>query len=394
MNSDYLKERFDIDVNTCEVHEGEAAQKYLKTRQTDEVSLNAFTVKDCDQGKSVYKNGIGNTPTQFANRFSQDDYRKFAEGVGIKWREEYADRVLPHVASDERVDAHGDIVLQHWDFSAFKDNPAMPFNHDWAGLPVGTHIHWEVGQQLNDRYNGPALMMLSLYATEDEYPLADSIYRLAKARFLRANSVGFYPKTAIVPAKEDRERLGMPDYGAIFDDNLLLEDSPTLLGANEGALQILRRGRDRGIIQPVDLVAIRELARRNCTENDQWKNVDSEYREMAQAIFPEAKFFSHSDVEEPFDLQAEHIASTKNEMALLGAKLDAQSAYLQSALSGIAASVEDIRDMLTAALIQPEDDSSPFMINGTTVSEGRDLVEIFAQKSSTLLQKLEDATRN
>lgn len=396
MDQNYLKERFNLDLDKCQVHTGEAAQDFLEKRMKSG-SASAFAVKQSNDSLSLRKNGYGGDSSSFARRFGVNEYRQFANALGIEWKLEYDDRVLPHIASDERVDAHGDIVLQNWDFSVFKDNPAMPFNHEWDGLPVGIHLHWEVGNSITDRYNGPALYLLSLYATQEDNPLADSVFRLAKARFLRANSVGFYPKTVVVPKKEEAERLGMTEWGAILTDNLLLEDSPTLLGANDGALQILRRGRDIGVIQPVDLVAIRELARKQVENADDWVRVDNEYLELARMVYPDAKFFKHSDKDEPFDLQNEFFPVQKDQVSLLTQKVDSLTAYLQSSLSGMSVAIEDVRDMLTemrSAMTSEEDSGMDTLVNGTTISANNQLIELFNERADTLLQKLEGVTRN
>jgi hypothetical protein len=391
----YLKERFELDLDTVEaVHEGQDAIKFLCSDQTDRGNVDIRGVKEDDQGAKTFK-ATPNTvnSTQFADRFNEEDYRRLATGLGIEWEEGYEKRVLPHVASDESVDSQGDIVLQDWDFSAFKDNPAMPFNHQWNELPVGAHIFWEVNSHVTNRYTGPALFLLSLYATAEQNPLAESVYRLAKAKFLRANSVGFYPKTVIVPSDADKSRLGMPDYGAILTNNLLLEDSPTLLGANEGALQILRRGKERGILTAVDMLAVRELNRLQ-VDADAFSDSDTAYMEMAKTLFPDSRYDTHKDADAPFDFTKEVITevSTKNELAMVSAKVDALTAFLQTALGSLGIAVEDIRDTLEQITSNPDISDSNSLINGTTINSNQQLITLLA--NSSLISKLEKVSNS
>lgn len=240
----------------------------------------------------------------FTKNFSVDELKAIAQRRNIPWDEAYAERFLASYGSDERVDSHGDIVLQDWDFSKFEKNPAMPFNHQWDGMPLGAHVDWKVVTRSDDDYSGPALWLLSLHATAEQLPFADFVYRMRKANFLRANSVGFYPGIIIdINDEEERARLGLGRWGDILAENVLLENSPTLLGANHGALTILNSARDEGLFNKSDIIGLRELNRVSLqAEPDKWRIEDKRYRQIAQVLFPSSECDEHKDVEQPFEV--------------------------------------------------------------------------------------------
>lgn len=237
-------------------------------------------------------------------RLTNEQAKAIAEEAGIPWDDSYNDRVLPHWGSDERVDGHGDIVLQNWDFSSFKENPAMPFNHNWHQLPVGVHLSWEVRNKVSEDYVGPSLLLQSLYATKEQLPegMGDSLYRLTLARMLRMNSVGFSSGRVIV-IEDDKERneLGLGRWGAILDDNLLLEDSPTLIGANPGALLATNSAKKAGL-KLEDLTTLREINRQNSETEEQFENTDDSILKAAKKLFGE-ELNSDRDITKEFELE-------------------------------------------------------------------------------------------
>ena len=150
--------------------------------------------------------------------------RTAAEGCGLPWEDGYENRVIPWWASDQRVDRHGDIVEQSWDFGEFDKNPVVLYGHQWESPPIGSVIGKEIRNRRDKDYSGPALRLMPLFATKEQYPAADVIFRLAKARFLRTGSVGFMPGKIIhVDDDDEREELGLGKRGVIYADNSLLE---------------------------------------------------------------------------------------------------------------------------------------------------------------------------
>jgi len=90
------------------------------------------------------------------------------------------------VASDSSIDRSGDVVdVDGWDLDNFKANPVIPWAHDYHQPPVA--YAEEVGVK------DGKLLIRPKFATAEEYPFADQIYKLYKGGFLRSFSVGFKP---------------------------------------------------------------------------------------------------------------------------------------------------------------------------------------------------------
>jgi len=114
-----------------------------------------------------------------------DKFRKAALPVEIKDADDDS-RSFWIVASDESVDRDGDsIKADGWDLTNFKKNPVIPWAHRYGDPPVAkaADIKVEDGK----------LMIKAQFAAADDYPFADTIYRLYKGGFLSAFSVGFKP---------------------------------------------------------------------------------------------------------------------------------------------------------------------------------------------------------
>lgn len=152
------------------------------------------------------------------------------EARGIKFDEKYKGRVKIYKASDETVDASGDIIRQNgWDFSRFKTNSTIQYCHDYYQLPIGSAIKWQVTDN--------ALYIHVLFALQEQNDFADTVFRMVDGGFLKGNSVGFVPKKIqIVQDDKERQQLGLGKYGVIFEKQLLLEDSVCPLGCNPSAL--------------------------------------------------------------------------------------------------------------------------------------------------------------
>lgn len=237
-------------------------------------------------------------------RLSDYELQSRAEDVGVKWQPDMAGRTIPYWMSDERPDAHGDIVRQNWLFDLFDKNPVMVLSHDWGGLPIGSVVHHMVMQRKEADYEGPSLYGDSLFAPASISEFADSVYRLAASGFLRACSVGFI-SDRVIDIKDDDERaeLGLGRWGYILDQNHLLELSPCTLGANPGAGSVLTslvQAKQRGQLKSRDLQVMREFARIENRKKDDDDGVISQDRRLlsyAKALFPADTFVAMSDVE-------------------------------------------------------------------------------------------------
>ena len=113
------------------------------------------------------------------------ELRKKAVSISIKEIDDET-RSFWAVASDETVDRDGDVIkADGWDVTNFLKNPVIPWGHDYHQPPVARaeQVKIEDGK----------LMIKARFASADDYPFADTIYRLYKGGFLRAFSVGFKP---------------------------------------------------------------------------------------------------------------------------------------------------------------------------------------------------------
>lgn len=294
-----------------------------------------------------------------------------AESRGVVWQEGFGERVVPYWASDQRVDSHGDIVLQNWTFDQFETNPVMPWSHTWSALPVGVAIDWQVAQRSEADYQGPALWLLGLFATAEMSDFADRTLRMVKSGFVRAGSVGFISKKVIdVRDPEERAKLGLGTYGYLLDENSLFEFSPCTLGANAGAMTILGAAKARGQLQAEDLELMRELVRAQYARTKDvagWQARDGELVALGRALYPKVEFAPRpKSVELPFSALEERVlrgyvpgTSTKSEpttqeqlLARLAAIEERQLAQEQ-VLLGISARVEDVAQTLAAREDEP-----------------------------------------
>ncbi len=140
-----------------------------------------------------------------------------------------------HVASDESVDAVGDIIrVAGWDTKRFESNPVLLWAHDQRALPLGL-----VERVWKSRAGGsPALMTESEFHDEDLNPMAAMVMRLVEAGALPGVSVGFIPKEFVFPdSSKDRAKLGLGEWGVLHVKQELVELSVVPVPANGNALQ-------------------------------------------------------------------------------------------------------------------------------------------------------------
>lgn len=234
--------------------------------------------------------------------FEDADIQKLCEMRNVPWNPLYVGRTVPYIASDERVDNMGDIVRQNWDFTQFEKNSPMPYSHKWDMPPVGRVIAWNVVDS-----EGPALALLGLFATGEDYEWADTVFRLVKSRICVAGSVGFYPRKVVhVTDPTERAELGLGQYGMILDDNVLLEYSPCTLPANPGAIVLNSVNRAGKSLQPRDVFFVRELMRERMGSTDyhRWLELEKALVGLGKKFFPKEKFEVHRQADVPVLLDA------------------------------------------------------------------------------------------
>ena len=209
-----------------------------------------------------------NTPTGFRQKKLQitlDQAKKYASAAGVNWETGFEQpdlRVLAWRMSDERVDRHGDIVRQNFDWSDFDKNPVLLNCHDWGskGL-IGNIIFHETVRVVEDGYSGPATNGLCLFAPMGVDAEADRLYRLARANLARAGSIGFFPSIIIyIQDEAERTELGLGRWGVIYDKSSMAEFSLCPIPANAGALQnALKKMLAHKTISAADAPTLRNL---------------------------------------------------------------------------------------------------------------------------------------
>ena len=134
------------------------------------------------------------------------------------------DRVLNFRISTETVDSYGDVIKSDgWVLDRFLKNPVVL----WA------HSRWSpsIGKALSIGVEDNALVASAEFADAETYAFADTIYRLLKGKFLRATSVGFFPKEWVEVKDEER-------WGYDFTKQELFEFSIVPVPANPDALTL------------------------------------------------------------------------------------------------------------------------------------------------------------
>lgn len=112
-------------------------------------------------------------------------------------------RVIRYVFSDEAVARDGHtIAAGGWDLANYSGNPVFLWAHDGTSPPIGRVFDIETV--------GNRLMGSVEYADAETYPFADTIYRLAKGKFLNAVSVSWLPLSWKYTT--DRNRPGGIDF--------------------------------------------------------------------------------------------------------------------------------------------------------------------------------------
>ena len=130
-------------------------------------------------------------------------------------------RSISFTISTNGKDRDGDVINGPWVLDNYRKNPVVLWSHDYKSLPIGRCTSIGV-------VNGN-LVATATFATEDLNPLADQVYNLLVAGFLKATSVGFKPI--------DQPRYSADGTGLIFGACELMEYSVCTVPSNPDALR-------------------------------------------------------------------------------------------------------------------------------------------------------------
>jgi len=133
-------------------------------------------------------------------------------------------RKIRFLFSDGSVDRAGDSIdPAGWDIKSFLANPVALWSHDSVSPPIG--------RASNVGPSGNKLMGDIEFISADISAFADSIYRMVKAGFVKAVSVGFIPLEYSFVNNSERP------FGIDFTKQELLEISVCPVPCNPNALQ-------------------------------------------------------------------------------------------------------------------------------------------------------------
>jgi len=201
-------------------------------------------------------------------------YRKYF----TKQAEEVDDRTLRFIGSTEDLDGDRDILkLSGWDLERFKKNPVICVNHKTTDLPVGKAVNvWKDTEK-------KALMFDVKFADMDEYPYADTIYKLYKGGYMKGTSVSFQPDYEKVIWGETK---GEPR--AIFNGQTLLELSLVTLPCNENALMTNKSIQKAMSDDIVDELEVKDLG--------EWLSKFTEEKDEKDSILLKKEEFSNQPI--------------------------------------------------------------------------------------------------
>ena len=155
------------------------------------------------------------------------------------------DRVLRFVGSDETPDRDNDIIeVAGWKVDDYLKNPVFLWAHSYHEPPVGKAVNVTIDA------TAKKLLFDIKFPTVEEYPFADTVYKLYKGGYLRATSVGF--RGTKHKARDEEEVLALPEWrrGRRYMEQHLLELSAVPVPSNPNALmQAKSAGIDIGEIK-------------------------------------------------------------------------------------------------------------------------------------------------
>lgn len=148
------------------------------------------------------------------------------------------------VASTEDVDRDNDTIkAAGWKLDEYKKNPIVAWSHDYYSPPIGKSLETWV--------DGKRLMFRPQFATAEENPKADSIFRLYKGGYLKAFSVGFRGLRWETVSRDNGK------VGVDFLEQELFEVSAVAVPSNPNAL-VAAKG--AGIISERELLDLATIA--------------------------------------------------------------------------------------------------------------------------------------
>lgn len=150
---------------------------------------------------------------------------------------ELGEREFEHFASTEHVDGMGDVIkVGGWDLLRLKTGRVPLFwGHDSSPVPMGLVNTARRGKAPDGKralITRSSVYEPELYNDSEWGKHVASIVTLMQRGDMPGCSVGFIPKSIRWPEKEEREELGMGQWGVVYEEQELYELSVTPIPCN------------------------------------------------------------------------------------------------------------------------------------------------------------------
>lgn len=281
----------------------------------------------------------------------------------IKQIGEESDRVLRFVGSDETPDRDNDIIeVAGWKLEEYIKNPVFLWAHQYDQPPVGKAVNVTIDASTKK------LLFDIKFPTAEEYPFADTIYRLYKGGYLQATSVGF--QGIKHKTRDEEEVLNLPEWrrGRRYLEQKLLELSGVPVPSNPNALMMAKSAgieidvvekaikdnetKEVEYLEEEGLIKIynAETKTESCFTVETLKNLDANkidlYKQHSESISKLNNFMSENKLGEP------GVDSVDEAIKILTEKLD---------IKEIKQSLEDIKSLVL--LLSQKNDANKVFID-------------------------------
>jgi len=160
-------------------------------------------------------------------------------------------RIVRFVGATESQDRTGDIIeAAGWQLDNFTKNPVFLWDHNPSLGPIGRII--------NIVREGSSLLFDVEFATREVSELADRMFKLVRAGFLKAVSVGFIPKEFVF-IRDSMDEI----TGVRFTKQELLELSAVSIPAHQDALMASAEG--KSFLDALNKADGTEVVEKDCT---------------------------------------------------------------------------------------------------------------------------------
>lgn len=159
--------------------------------------------------------------------------------------------IMDFVGSDNSVDRYDEVIDQNgWQLENFRANPVIPDCHNYSSIAC------ILGKAVNIEVKDGKLLNRVKFCLDN--PLGATAYKMAKAGFLPAQSVGFIPLEWTNGTKDEPSRT--------YTKCELLEVSMVVVPANPKAVNQMQKALDAGAIFKCDIRNIIDVMKQFCSD--------------------------------------------------------------------------------------------------------------------------------